>query len=129
MNPLTRPHRALLYATGAILILTGIVWALLHYLADERVAVPANALLMKIHGAAAMVALLLLGALLPHVAAGWRLLRNRQSGITLITLNGLMIATGYLLYYAGGETLRQGASVLHLTLGTLLAVLLLAHSY
>jgi hypothetical protein len=129
MNPLARSHRALLYATAGILAATGIAWALLHYLAEERIAVPANALLMKVHGAAAMLALVLLGALLPHIAAGWRLLRNRRSGIALLALNGLMILTGYLLYYAGGEALRQGASVLHLALGTFLAAVLLAHSF
>ena len=129
MNKLGRVHRLALYATGAILVLTGLAWALLHYLADESTAIPANALLMKIHGAAAMPALLRLGALLPHIAWGLRLQRNRASGIALLSLNGLLIVTGYLLYYAGGDMLRQGASVIHLVLGAVLALLLPIHLY
>ena len=129
MNKLGRLHRLALYTTGTILVLTGVAWALLHYLADESTAVPANALLMKIHGAAAMLALLLLGALLPHVAWGWRLAHNRASGMALLSLNGLLIVTGYLLYYAGGDALRQSASVIHLVLGAVLAVLLPIHLY
>lgn len=129
MNPLARVHRLALYVTGVILLLTGIAWAWFHYLVDERLAVPANALLMKIHGAAAMIVLLLLGALLPHIAGGWRLQRNRWSGIALLSLNGLMVLTGYFLYYAGDDALRSGASVLHLVLGAILAILLPAHLY
>ncbi len=129
MNKLGRIHRLALYVTGAILVLTGVASAWLHYLVDESTATPANALLMKIHGAAAMPALLLLGALLPHVAWGWRLAHNRASGIALLALNGVLIVTGYFLYYAGDDVLRQSAGVIHLVLGAVLAVLLPTHLY
>jgi hypothetical protein len=134
VNRLMHIHRILLYAMGVILVVTGAGWALLHYIpaalgVDEHVALPAKALLMKVHGAAAMVALLLLGALLPHIAGGWRLAANRASGITLLSVNGLLIVTGYLLYYAGGDALRESSSMLHLLLGAAVAVLLPVHLY
>lgn len=128
MNPLAHAHRLALYATGVTLVLTGVAWALFHYLADESTAVPVNALLMKVHGGAAMLALLLIGALIPqHVAGGWRLARNRTSGIALSALAGILAVTGYLLYYAGGELLRQGASILHLAIGAGLPAALIVH--
>ena len=128
MNPLARAHRLALYAIGGLLLLTGAAWAVLHYFADERTAVPVNALLMKIHGGAAMIVLVLIGALIPqHVAGGWRLARNRASGLALTALAGLLAVTGYLLYYAGSDVLRDGASVLHLVIGAGLPAALLAH--
>ena len=128
MNPLARTHRLAIYATGAALVATGVAWALLHYLADERTAVPANALLMKIHGAAAMVALVLIGALIPqHVGGGWRLARNRVSGLCLAALAGILAITGYLLYYAGSDLLHGGASLVHLAIGVAVPAALVAH--
>lgn len=128
MNPLARAHRLALYATGAVLILTGAAWALFHYLADERTSVPANALLMKVHGAAAMVVLVLIGALIPqHVAGGWRLARNRVSGLSLTALAGLLAITGYLLYYSGSDFVHNGASLVHLVIGAAIPAALIAH--
>jgi len=128
MNPLARAHRLALYAIGGLLLLTGAAWAVLHYFADERTAVPVTALLMKIHGGAAMIVLVLIGALIPqHVAGGWRLARNRASGLALTTLAGLLAVTGYLLYYAGSDAVHGSASLLHLAIGAGLPAALIAH--
>ena len=128
MNPLPRAYRLMLYATGAVLVGTGAAWAWLHSLVDERVALPAIAWLMKIHGAAAMLSLVLLGSVLfQHIGAGWRLARNRSSGVAILALSALLAVTGYLLYYAGDERVRSFASLLHLAVGAIAPLLLAVH--
>ena len=126
MNRLAILQRRLLYSALAVLLVSGAWWALIHYLGvrpwlDE-------ALLMKIHGAAAMAALVLIGGLLPgHVSAGWALRQNRWSGAGLLLICGLLTVTGYLLYYSGAETARALSSYSHLALGIALPIALGAH--
>lgn len=118
---------------GAVLLFSGLYWALIHYLGesmgfDPREALAANALLMKIHGGAAMIALIQLGSLLPgHVRVGWRGALNKKTGILMLVLAGLLIGSGYLLYYAGDEMVRQLSSYVHLCLGVALPLPLVAH--
>ncbi len=134
MNSIRHRQRHALYVVGTALVATGIAWALLHYLPGqlgigERDAAVINAALMKLHGAAAMLSLLLLGSMLSgHVLAGWASARNRASGVTMLLLAGALVVTGYLLYYAGGEELRLGASLAHLAAGAALPVVVLAHA-
>lgn len=134
MNRLRRPQRCSVYLVGSLLLITGAAWAMLHYLpgrfgADERNAIAVNAALMKVHGAAAMLSLLLLGALLgQHVGAGWRSARNKLSGVTILTLAALLVVTGYLLYYAGAEETRRIASHLHLAFGAGLPIVVCVHA-
>ena len=74
--------------------------------------------LLKIHGGAAMVALFVLGVLYPlHIARGWRLNRNRFWGAVLVLATALLIVTGYLLYYASAEGLREIVSSTHSWIG------------
>ncbi|PYI70489.1 MAG: hypothetical protein DMF08_11305 [Verrucomicrobia bacterium] len=73
----------------------------------------AKAWAMKIHAAAAVAILVLVGMLLTgHVRFAWRARRNRGNGS---------------LYYAGGESLRAWTSWIHLAVGLALRVLLLLH--
>ena len=134
MNRLRRRQRMAISLVGGLLLVTGAAWAVLHYLpgwlgVEERSAVAANAILMKVHGAAAMLSLLLLGAMLVlHVGVGWRSTRNKASGVLILGLSGLLLATGYLLYYAGSEEVRQAASLLHLAAGIALPVVIMFHA-
>lgn len=134
MNPVRHRQRRALYAVGAILAGTGTVWALLHYLpaqlgVNERDAIAVNAALMKAHGAAAMLSLLLLGSLLSgHVSEAWDSARNRTSGLAMLLLAGALVVSGYLLYYASAESTRQFASIFHLGAGALLPALVIAHA-
>src|SRR5213592_2248700 len=83
---------------------------------------------MKIHGAAAMAILVLIGMLLTgHVRFAWRAGRNRMNGSVLLSAFGVLTVTGYGLYYAGGERLRAWTSWIHLAVGLVLPVLLLVH--
>lgn len=126
MNRLAILQRRLLYFALAVLLASGAYWALIHYF-DARPWL-SEPLLMKIHGAAAMAALVLVGGLVPgHVSAGWALRQNRSSGTGLLLVCGLLTATGYLLYYSGDETARAFSSYAHLALGIVLPVVLGAH--
>ena len=118
MNRLPVVQRGLLYAALFILLTTGIAWELL----------PWATWLMKIHGGAAMVALVLVGTLIAHhIPAGWASFKNRWSGVLLLTALGWLVASGYLLYYAGSEALRLFASQSHLWMGVAGSVAVALH--
>jgi hypothetical protein len=87
-----------------------------------------KSLAMKIHGAAAMAILVLIGTLLiGHVKFAWRAGRNRTNGAFFFSAFGILILTGYGLYYAGGEKLRAWTSWIHIVVGLALPILLFAH--
>jgi len=117
VNPLSCTFRRLLYAMLAVLLVSGGLWEWLH-----------SALLMKVHGGAAMLVLLLLGALLAsHVPAGWKDARKKKTGIGILAASAWLMISGHLLYYAGDEALRQAASYSHLGIGLALPLLLGFH--
>jgi hypothetical protein len=122
--------RASFYAVFAVLFATGAAWWTLHTLihaeggADSSVA----PILLKAHGAAAMIFLVVLGILYPvHIKRGWVARRNVRSGSVLVALCLLLIITGYLLYYAGGESAREWASRAHGWLGLAMPLIIGAH--
>jgi len=128
---LDRRLRWSLYAAFAVLFATGAAWLLADRLKDSadgefwQVAI-ANVLM--VHGGAAMLTLLQLGALFPiHIARAWRGRLNRISGSIMITSNALLIVTAFGLYYLGVETLRPWASDLHIVVGFALPAVLTIH--
>lgn len=126
-------HRAWLFGAFATAFISGVAWSVLHrwFQMDGDFGLaphPAERWLIRLHGAAAMVTLVLLGSLLTlHVKRAWLAGRNRRSGTLLLALNALLALSGYALYYSGGETLRALASNAHLALGLVLPALLVAH--
>jgi uncharacterized membrane protein len=127
---LKRTHRVLLYGVLALLFLSGVGWALLNYFADPSAdqVTAAKSLVMKVHGAAAMAILVLIGMLLTsHVQFAWRARRNRLNGSIFLAVFAVLTLTGYALYYAGSETLRSCASWIHLAVGLALPLFLLVH--
>ena len=133
MNRLDILHRRALYLVCAVLLITGCLWAVLHYLPaamgmDEQTSMADAVLAMKVHGAAAMLALVLVGAVLPrHVNQGLKNTRNRPSGIGMLCVFALLAVTGYFLYYAGSETFRSMNSWLHLAAGMVLPAIVAGH--
>ena len=117
--------RLSLYAVTAALLATGLAW-----LAARNAAPQLASPLMSLHGACAMVIGAVAGAIAAlHAPAAWREARNRASGVALATLLTVAAATGWLLYYAGGESLRAAASLLHWVLGIGIPALLGAHIF
>ncbi|MBW8781930.1 MAG: DUF4405 domain-containing protein [Verrucomicrobia bacterium] len=126
-------QRLWFHGSFAVLFLSGALWWILHrwfpvqteFGSQEN---PLNSWLLRLHGAAAMIALVVLGSLLPnHVRAAWRAHRNRFSGGGMIALSAALTLTGYGLYYAAGETLRLAASLSHLGLGLAFPGVLIWH--
>lgn len=125
-------HEWAVYGVSALVFGTGAIWAAVHFFLSAPnefgAASPAESFLLKAHGAAAMATLVLLGTLLPtHMKFAWRAGRNLRSGLTLITVFGFIVLTGYGLYYVGGEQLRAWTSTAHLWVGLLLPVVLGVH--
>jgi hypothetical protein len=130
---LPRWHELAAYLSLGLLALTGIAWLVL----DRWVRVsgefgpehhPAQAWMLVLHGVVAYVFLLVAGMLVPaHILPGWRIGRNRKSGVTLVATCLLLAATALLLYYTAAEKLRAGASLLHWTLGCAATIIFLVH--
>jgi hypothetical protein len=123
---------AVYLATGA-LVVSGIVWLLLHYFFMGKgefgpTIHPLENWMLRAHGAAAMAGLIVYGSLLPvHIRRAWALRRNIVLGIGLVSLMLLLTVSGYLLYYAGGEETRPVISLVHWVIGLAVPVLLVWH--
>jgi hypothetical protein len=123
---LSRRHRAWVYATFALLFLSGALWLLARFGLRTQgefgeTANPLEPWSLKLHGAAAMLFLVLLGTLLPgHVRRAWNARMSRGPGALLLGLSGVLILSGYALYYLAGEEIRWIVSPLHWVVGLLL---------
>src|SRR5476651_574254 len=105
------------YAVFGLLFLTGVVWLLLPGGSDP--ALPSaraawSPLCLKLHGAAAMAALVIWGWLFPvHIAPGLKAGRNLASGLVMLGAVFILVLTGYGLYYLGDDTWRAMTSLIH----------------
>lgn len=130
---LSRRHARWIYAVLAAAYVTGLAWIVLRYgVVGEEPREDAwglaQAWFLRAHGAAAMLALATLGSLLAlHVPAGWKLRQNLASGLWMLGLMGLLAVTGWLLYYAAGETLRAASSWAHMGVGIAAPLALVWH--
>lgn len=126
-------QRLWLHGSFAVLLLTGVAWWVLNSWFSVETDFgpqpnPWQPWLLRIHGAAAMVALVVLGSLLPnHVRAAWRAHRNRFTGAGIIAFCAALTLTGYGLYYAGNDALRAATSLAHLALGLAFPLALIWH--
>jgi cytochrome bd-type quinol oxidase subunit 2 len=114
------------YFVFALLLATGIVWLWAQTNLDEANRV--SSLMLKLHGAGSMAAMILLGALFNHVRKGWEGRKNRASGLTLLLVVLLLVVTGYGLYYAGDEQLRSLISHWHTWIGLGVSLILPTHA-
>jgi hypothetical protein len=130
---LERWHRRSVYATGILLLLSGAAWLVLHYFMrpvtefGESVN-PLEPWTMKLHGAAAMASLFFVGSLLHmHVRRALRAGRNVVTGWAMIATLSALALTGYGLYYVAGESDRPLWSLLHWSVGFVVALLFVVH--
>jgi hypothetical protein len=119
----------------ALLVASGAAWLVADRLKDapdndaaRELWQQAAAWLLMVHGGCAMVALMMLGALIPvHAMRAWRVRRNRLTGTAMASVNAALVASGFGLYYFGSETLRPLASEVHIVIGFVLPVLIVVH--
>lgn len=123
-------HRRLFYLSFAILWLSGAAWLAAVWLKEASLGparTPLQAISMKIHGAAMLGYLALLGSLSIHIRRGFALRANRLSGSLVIALNAGLMVSAWILYYAADEALRGWNSVIHWTIGLAVLPLLIGH--
>jgi hypothetical protein len=112
---------------------TGAAWLVLHdFMRRQGPFGPENHPLepwaLKLHGAFAFATLWTLGMLwVAHIVNGWQAHRRRASGAVLLGFALFLVATGWLLYYAGGDELRGQVALLHWSVGLAAPVALGLH--
>jgi hypothetical protein len=89
---------------------------------------PAQALFLKVHGAAAFAMMISYGYMLAsHVPAGLRSRRQRFCGLALVAAQGFLILTAYGLYYVGGDDFHAFIGYAHASVGFVFPALLAWH--
>jgi hypothetical protein len=116
-----------------VLLLSGVLWLVFRYLITFRDTFgeeihPLTSWWLRLHGAAAMAFLIVLGTVLPiHVRRAWRFRRNRYAGLALLSVVAALVVSGYCLYYASSEELRPWISAIHWSIGLLGLPVLVIH--
>ncbi len=129
---LSRRHERSVYLTGALLLVSGAGWLVGHFLLRTPGVFgaphPSEPWWMRLHGAAVIGFLVAFGALLPgHVVQNWRQRVNRYSGLTVVSVVGLLALTGYGLYYLVDDRQRALVSTLHWAVGLAASAALVLH--
>ncbi|HXJ84482.1 MAG TPA: hypothetical protein VMS64_38065 [Candidatus Methylomirabilis sp.] len=123
--------RASLYAVTALMFVTGGIWWILDWrdaLAVGSAWRQVGSYLLMAHGGAAMLALLLLGAMIPlHLRPAWPSGNSRVTGILMIAVNAALIVTAFGLYYIGHDALRRWTGTIHASIGFGMPALLAVH--
>lgn len=130
---LARWQIMLLTISGSLLWLSGGAWLLLHHFGQVQGEFgpelnPLEPWLLRLHGLVLIPALVGFGGLLVvHFPKGWKDVPQRHIGLGLTAIIGLLIVSGYLLYYLGDETLRSWTSIVHWTIGLLVPTIFIWH--
>lgn len=123
----------LLTLPGSGLWLSGAAWLLLHYFGQAQGEFgpetnPVEPWMMKAHGLLLIPALLGIGGMfVAHIPKGWSHPHQRVAGIVLCIVLGIVVASGYLLYYLGDENARAWTSIAHWSIGLGLPAIFLWH--
>jgi cyanate permease len=123
--------RYAIYAAFAVLLLTGAGWFIADWQKDissDEIWQQVAANMLMVHGGAAMLALMMIGALIPlHLLRSWRAKKNRVTGSVVAAFNAVLIVTAFGLYYLGSEAVRPWMSWIHIGAGLLLALMFPLH--
>ena len=126
-----RRQRLAAYWASALLLASGGLWLVAHYLLplpEFAARHPLEPWAMRLHGGATLFGLAVFGSLWgDHVLPAWKQGRHRSHGGVLALFWLVLILTGYGLYYLSDEGARALASISHITLGTILPVGLAMH--
>lgn len=129
---LTLGREVLVHTVLGVLWATGVGWLVFHYFLRQtgefgELPHPLEAWWLRLHGAAGFATLWLLGLLwVVHLVPGWKA-RRRPSGIVLACALGVLVVSGWCLYYVGDDHQRATIALVHWILGAALPVLLLPH--
>jgi hypothetical protein len=119
-----------LIALTGIALLPGMLALRLEWDVAESWLPPGRILWAAAHGLFAFLTLLLFGSLLPlHVRHGLRQLKNRGTGIALLTTLPVLILTGWGVYYVSDENVARWTSVLHVLVALPIGALIGWHAW
>ncbi len=130
---LSKSQKVILYVLCSALFISGAAKALYQYiLQPDGPFTPGYSELEQVwltaHGILSPLYLVALGALIPvHMKRSWAAGRNQASGVFIVTIHLVLIATGLGLYYAGTESLRAISVSVHLWIGLGLPLILIGH--
>ncbi|MBM3394418.1 MAG: DUF4405 domain-containing protein [Betaproteobacteria bacterium] len=130
---LSTSHQVWIYGSFGVLFVTGGLWLIFHYFIQIEgefgpQAHPLEPWWLRLHGAAVMLFMFVLGTLLlTHTDKAWKMRRNLTTGIAFVIVNAVLIVSGYMLYYFGGETARPIISLVHWVIGLAAPVLVALH--
>ena len=138
-NRLARWQRLTLYVTGALLLITGVLWLAVHYSIGAGVGElphPIEVWSMRLHGLAAFAGLFVFGVLAGiHIPRGWKYslqpnwAGQRKTGVALCVFAVVLAVTAYMLYYFAPETMRPALGWAHAIAGVAMGALLLIHRH
>ena len=126
-------HERLTYAVFVLLWSSGLLWLVFHYFLglDGEFGPephPFEKWWLRLHGLAAMLALLTIGSVATHhMRLAWNRGKNRHTGLPMLVLTAWLAATGYALYYFSTDDNATWLPVLHWAAGLTLPLMLLAH--
>jgi len=81
-----------------------------------------------LHALLSFITLAIIGALWAvHMRLGWRRRKNHRSGLTLVSILLILLATAIGVYYTGDEYLTVVVSVLHVIFGVIAPVVIGYH--
>ncbi len=132
---LKRGRRWLSYGIGLGLWASGTIWLVYHYFLKQRTEFglaenPLTHWWLALHGLFAFATLWLFGLLWgQHILGAWKTKRHRVSGSLLIAVLAVLIVTGYLLYYAGGDETQAIVSAVHWVVGLAAPLPFLLHRF
>ena len=130
-----RGRRWLTYGIGFGLWMTGVAWLDFHYFLQTKTEFgpaenPLTHWWLAAHGLFAFATLWLFGLLWgQHIVGAWKSGRHRISGSLLFGVLAVLIASGYLLDYAGGDDTRALISLLHWGIGSALPLPFVLHRF
>jgi len=130
---LTTRRRRLLQGVLLLLWASGTGWLIAHHWLTRQGEYgpeisPVEPWALRLHGLMALATTAFLGLLWAvHIVRGWTAKRRRGSGGVLFAGAMLLLATGYLLYYASDDNLRGWVSIVHWSLGLVSLPLFLVH--
>lgn len=120
---LARWQYRLLVWTGLLLWGSGAAWLGLHYFGQKQgdfgpEPSPFEPWMLRLHGLVLIPALMGLGTLLlVHLPRGWAYRAQRVAGLVLATILGVLVISGYLLYYVGDDDARGWIGLIHWAIG------------
>ena len=121
------------YIVAAGLWVSGALWLVFHHFMMRKTAFgpspdPLEHWWLVAHGAFAFASLWTLGLLWNvHIVRRWVANRHRLSGGVLLGATLVLMVTGYLLYYVGGDRSRAVIGLIHWGLGLLALLPFLIH--